>query len=69
MQTYGTAEPLPKSKWTLFNAPTVFGVHGVAPEARPRGGVTLGVLLDVHELGCHAVVVVVETLTGCQRLM
>ena len=23
MQTEGTAEPLPKSKWILFNAPTV----------------------------------------------
>ena len=37
MQTQGTAEPLPKSKWTLFNAPTV--------EARgaPGGG-------DEHEV-------------------
>ena len=32
MQTQGTAEHLPKSKWTLFNAPTV-------PEAgKPRSG-------------------------------
>ena len=25
MQTYETAEPLPKGKWTLFNTPTVSG--------------------------------------------
>ena len=33
MQTQGTAEPLPKSKWALFNAPTVLFDAGA--EAAP----------------------------------
>ena len=36
MQTQGTAEPLPKSKWTLFNAPTVL------PPASTSAGSRLG---------------------------
>ena len=41
MQTEGTAETLPKSKWTLFNAPTVVFHHrsafgGRRDQKRPR---------------------------------
>ena len=58
MQAYGTAEPLPKSTWTLLNAPTVrctsliLPAPGGAGSGRvsrnpPRGGAETSCMLQM----------------------